>query len=193
MNSITRINASPSTLSRASSSRPRHSENKMAAKEEKKYKLTTVVEAYGLNELTAESTNGDNYIIRFAGELRDIDSKVVCAECEEYSRIREEHMVHNRECPDFLKWLKQYPVERDKNPNTCETCNKTPESDPNECCHSVHPDFLKIKITTHYADFGQYQVVNFYTNTASVDELLPLMEKADEWVKRQRYPHKRED
>jgi len=164
----------------------------MAAKEERKYKLTTVVEAYGLEELTAESTNGANYIIKFAGELSD-SGEVVCAECEEYLRIREEHMVHNRECPSFRKWLKQYPADMDKNPNTCDTCNKAPDDRRGECCHNVHPDFEKIKVTSHLTNFGSYQVVYFYTNTTSVDEVLSLMEKAHEWIERQRHTDKRED
>jgi hypothetical protein len=48
-------------------------------------------------------------------------------------------------------------------------------------------------VTSHLTNFGSYQVVYFYTNTVSVDELLPLMEKAHEWIERQRHTDKRED
>jgi len=156
----------------------------------KKVSITTTVTT---DKLTAESTNGDNYIIKFAGELSD-SGEFVCAECEEYKRIREKHLsAHNRECPSFQKWVKQYPADMDKNPNTCETCNKAPEDRSDNCCHNVHPDFLKIRVTTQRPDYGSYQVVYFYTNTTSVDEVLSLMEKAHEWIERQRHTDKRED
>ena len=141
-----------------------------------KVSITTTVTTDGGS---ATSTDGSTFVIRVPVPYKYY---ILCDECEKMSRIRDEHNSHMWDCPSYKIYIKRKGPDREKNPNTCETCNDHPPFDGFECRHFKHPDFEEITVDAGPGDDGSWPSVHFTTKTTSVDELLPLMETAAEWV-----------